>query len=159
MLESAVKEYPKYAAAWNMLGDMRMQLGLQDQALAAYENAVSADPQFILPYPGLLRLVAATGDMERAAAIGKKALELNPNMDDVRFYMCAAQLRAGQNENAAATASQMIERAPPRGFRRPISFGERRWRTCGSSSPRQRTSASSSSSTRTLRQRRRSGRR
>ena len=110
MLESAVKEYPKYAAAWNMLGELRMKLGLQDQALAAYENAVAADPDFITPYPGLLRLVAASGDMERAAAIGKKALELNPNMDDVRFYMCAAQLRAGQNEGAIATANEMIDR-------------------------------------------------
>lgn len=109
-LEDAVKEYPKYAAAWNMLGEVRSKLGLQDQALVAYENAVAADPDFILPYPGLLRAVAATGDMERTAAIGKKALELNPNMDDVRFYMCAAQLRAGQNEAAIATANEMIER-------------------------------------------------
>jgi hypothetical protein len=110
MLEGAVQEYPKYAAAWNMLGDTRLQLGLNEQALAAYESAVAADPQYILPYPGLVRLVAATGDMERTAALGKKALELNPNLDDVRFFMCAAQLRAGQNENAAATASQMIDR-------------------------------------------------
>ena len=110
MLEDAVKEYPKYAAAWNMLGDTRLQLGLNEQALAAYENAVAADPQYILPYPGLVRLVASTGDMERTAALSKKALELNPNLDDVRFFMCAAQLRAGQNENAAATASQMIDR-------------------------------------------------
>lgn len=116
MLEDAVKEYPKYAAAWNMLGDVRMQLGLQDQALTAYENAVAADPQFILPYPGLLRLVAASGDMERAAAIGKKALELNPNMDDVRFYMCAAQLRAGQNEGAITTATEMIDRGADKRF-------------------------------------------
>ena len=110
LLEEAVKEYPKYASAWNMLGDMRMKLGLNEQALAAYENAVAADPQYILPYPGLVRLVAATGDMERTAALGAKALELNPNQDDVRFFMCAAQLRAGQNENAITTANQMIER-------------------------------------------------
>ncbi len=116
MLESAVKEYPKYAAAWNLLGDVRMKLGLQDQALAAYENAVAADPEFISPYPGLLRLVAASGDMERAAAIGKKALSLNPNMDDVRFYMCAAQLRAGDNEGAISTASEMVDRGADKRF-------------------------------------------
>ena len=110
LLEDAVKEYPKYAVAWNLLGDMRAKLGLDDQAMAAYENAVAADPQFILPYPGLVRLVAGSGDMERTAALGEKALELNPNLDDVRFFVCAAQLRGGQNENAIATANQMIER-------------------------------------------------
>jgi Flp pilus assembly protein TadD len=110
LLDDAVKEYPKYAAAWNLLGDMRMKLGQNEQAMAAYENAVAADSRFILPYPGLIRLVAASGDMERTAALGKTALELNPNLDDVRFFMCAAQLRAGQNESAITTANEMIKR-------------------------------------------------
>jgi cytochrome c-type biogenesis protein CcmH/NrfG len=115
-LEDAVREYPKYAAAWNMLGDVRMQLGLNDQALAAYENSVAADPQYILPYPGLVRLVAGTGDMERTASLGRKALELNPNLDDVRFFLCAAQLRAGQNENAIMTANEIIARGADRRY-------------------------------------------
>ncbi|MEZ5362289.1 MAG: hypothetical protein R2748_08095 [Bryobacterales bacterium] len=97
MLESAVKEYPKYAAAWNMLGDMRMQLGLQDQALAAYENAVSADPQFILP------LLLGCYDWSQPRATwsapppsAKKRLSSIPTWTTCA-YMCAAH-QAGQRE-------------------------------------------------------------
>ena len=55
-------------------------------------------------------LLAQSGDLEETVAVGLKALELNPHDNDVRFYVTVAQLRLGRNEDAVASARQLIAR-------------------------------------------------
>ena len=109
-LEDAVGEYPQYAAAWDLLGRVRMAQGQDDAAREAFESAVAADPDFIAPYPKLVQLTAATGDLAKTVGLASKALSLNPHLPEVRFFLCASLLRAGDNAGAIATARQMIER-------------------------------------------------
>ena len=109
-LEDAVGEYPEYAAAWDLLGRVRMVLGQDDAAREAFHGALAADPDFIAPYPKLVQLTAASGDLAKTVGLASKALSLNPHLPAVRFFLCASLLRAGDNPGAIATANQMIDR-------------------------------------------------
>jgi cytochrome c-type biogenesis protein CcmH/NrfG len=115
-LEEAVGEYPQYAAAWEMLGRVRMALRQDDAAREAFVKAIAADPEFIAPYPKLVQLTAASGDLGKTVELADKALRLNPHLPEVRFYLCASQLRAGENVGAITTATQMIERGDSERF-------------------------------------------
>src|SRR5215813_2973151 len=48
-LEKAVKIYPNFAAAWSLLGDLHQQQKQLDQAVKDYQQALTADPQYVNP--------------------------------------------------------------------------------------------------------------
>ena len=140
-LEDAVGEYPQYAAAWDLLGRVRMALGQDAAAQEAFQSAVAADPDFVAPYPKLVQLTAATGDLAKTVGLASKALSLNPHLPEVRFFLCASLLRAGDNAGAIATANQMIERGDDARFPRPTNCSEPLWRTRETTAPRRGASA------------------
>ena len=109
-LESAVAEDPGFAAAWDLLGQVRLGGGQNEDAIAAFKQAVAGDPDFYPVYSRLIPLLARSGDMAGTIELGTKALELNTHLDDVRFFLTGALLRSGQNEAAIATALEMVER-------------------------------------------------
>lgn len=109
-LQTAVGQFGDYAEAWDLLGRTQLGLGKQAAARASFERAVAVDPLFIRPYTQLVPLLAQTGDLEQTAAVGLKALELNPHDNQTRFYVAVAQLRLGRSEDAAASARELIAR-------------------------------------------------
>ena len=109
-LQSAVGQFAEYAEAWDLLGRTQLGLGKPDEARASFERAIAADPLFTRPYTQLASLLAQSGDLEETVAVGLKALELNPHDNDARFYVTVAQLRLGRNEDAVASARQLIAR-------------------------------------------------
>ncbi|MCP5111303.1 MAG: tetratricopeptide repeat protein, partial [bacterium] len=58
-LESAVEEYPDYAAAWYELGSLHLAAGHKPAAQEALSKAITADPWFISPYEPLLLITLA----------------------------------------------------------------------------------------------------
>lgn len=109
-LQTAVGQFEAYAEAWDLLGRTQLGLGKQAAARASFERAIAADPLFIRPYVQLVSLLAKSGDLEQTVEVGLKALELNPHDNAVRFYAAAAQLRLGRNEDAAASARELLDR-------------------------------------------------
>ncbi|MDA1314379.1 MAG: hypothetical protein O2968_13645 [Acidobacteria bacterium] len=55
-LVKAVTEYPKFAAAWNMLGRIKLDQNDRAGAYEAFERAVSGDASYIAPYSPLLQM-------------------------------------------------------------------------------------------------------
>lgn len=108
-LEEAVAEEPKLAAAWELLGRVRTGLGKFHEAIDAYDAAIAAEPDFIPPYAGLTPLLVRSGNMERAVEMGGRALELNPHLHEVRFFLAGAQLRTGDNQGCIDTAKTMLD--------------------------------------------------
>ncbi len=109
-LESAVAEDSGFTAAWDLLGQVRLGSGLNEDAIEAFKQAVAGDPDFYPVYSRLVPLLARSGDMEGTIELGTKALELNIHLDDVRFFLAGAQLRSGENEASIATALEMVQR-------------------------------------------------
>ena len=57
-LGKAVQEYPKFAAAWSLLGMIHQSSKQLDQAMKDYSQAIAADPQYAKPYFGLAVIAA-----------------------------------------------------------------------------------------------------
>ena len=108
-LESAVLEDPGFAAAWDLLGQIRKALNLNQEAIEAFKQAVSGDPEFYPVYERLVPLLARSNDMPGAIQFGEKALELNPHLDEVRFFVSGAYLRSGDNAACIENALTMVE--------------------------------------------------
>ncbi|MDA0206226.1 MAG: hypothetical protein O2795_12865 [Acidobacteria bacterium] len=109
-LAKALELHAEYAESWDLLGRVDGSLGDWSAARRDFERSIEADSRFIPPYPQLVRILAGEKEYQLAAALGKKALELNPPRDDVRFYVAASQLQLGHYEEAARLAQELIER-------------------------------------------------
>ena len=109
-LESAVKADPSFAAAWRLLGQVREALGMPEDALAAYRQAVAGDPYLYPVYKRIVPLLVGSGDLAGAIEMGERALEMNNHLDDVRFYVAGAYLRTGNNEQCVEKSLELIER-------------------------------------------------
>jgi tetratricopeptide (TPR) repeat protein len=77
-LEKAVKLYPEFAAAWNLLGEVRLALKDQVAAREAFERAMASDPKYIRPYLSLAMLDLQAQRWSQAAQLSEQVLELNP---------------------------------------------------------------------------------
>ena len=84
--EKAIKAEPRAAAAYNMIGMAYRfkfnQLGapeFRQKEMAAFQKAVSIDPKNWVAMINLATDYYADGEKGKAAALFKKALELNPN--------------------------------------------------------------------------------
>ena len=109
-LESAVGADPGFAAAWKLLGQVREGLGLREDALDAYRQAVAGDPYLYPVYPRILPLLVGSGDMAGAIEMGERALAINNFLDDVRFYVAGAYLRTGNNNQCIQKSLELVER-------------------------------------------------
>lgn len=109
-LESAVGADPSFAAAWRLLGQVREGLGMPEDALDAYRQAVAGDPYLYPVYTRIVPLLVGSGDLAGAIEMGEKGLEINENLDDVRFYVAGAYLRTGNNERCIEKSLELIER-------------------------------------------------
>lgn len=109
-LESAVGADPNFAAAWRLLGQVREGLGMPEDALDAYRQAVAGDPYLYPVYKRIVPLLVGSGDLAGAIEVGEKGLGINENLDDVRFYVAGAYLRTGNNERCIEKSLELIER-------------------------------------------------
>ena len=57
-LNKAVQEYPKFAAAWSLLGMIHQSSKQLDQATNDYTQSIASDPQYAKPYFGLAVIAA-----------------------------------------------------------------------------------------------------
>lgn len=109
-LESAVGADTSFAAAWRLLGQVREGLGMPEDALDAYRQAVAGDPYLYPVYTRIVPLLVGSGDLPGAIEMGERALEINEHLDDVRFYVAGAYLRTGNNEQCIEQSLELIER-------------------------------------------------
>lgn len=79
-----VKKDREHQELWENLADDEQ---FADEAMAALEGAVAADPKFTQAYNNLGRLYALRGRKEDALAAWKKSLELNPDQPEVQEEM------------------------------------------------------------------------
>jgi tetratricopeptide (TPR) repeat protein len=102
--ENAVKDYDKYAAAWNDLGRIYLTNHQKEQAGEAFSKAIAADPQYPLPYIGLAELQLGDEKFEIAAETAGKALALEPGLATASFIQAAADFRLNRLDAAEKSA-------------------------------------------------------
>jgi tetratricopeptide (TPR) repeat protein len=108
-LELAVEEYPEYAAAWALLGEVRQQLGHEWGIREAFERSLEADSRYLRPYAPLIRLAVQDEDFEKVAELAERAVRLNPLSAELRYHLALAQYNLGDLEAARYSARRATE--------------------------------------------------
>lgn len=85
----AIQIYPKYAAAWVLLGQTLNSEDQADAARSACEQAREADPRYAPPYICLADFAARAKDWKQAADLSSRALSLDPATDEYAFFYAA----------------------------------------------------------------------
>ncbi len=106
-LEKAVKIYPEFAAAWQVLGEVRLELEDQPAARQAFEQAMAADSQYANPYIALASLEIDEGRWEEAARLSGLALERDSQLVRAHYYHALANSSLGRLNVAEESALQV----------------------------------------------------
>ena len=108
-LEKAIRVYPKYAAAWHLLGMIRMADQEEEGARQAFEASIESDENYIRPYLSLVDMEVRAGAWPRVSELCGKVVELNPFMVRCQYYHAVASLNLGRMEAAEASAIKVQE--------------------------------------------------
>jgi non-specific serine/threonine protein kinase len=112
-LERALALLPESGEAWRHMGVALVDLGRGDEAVAAFERALSANPTDAAAYSGLARVhFILRGDFASAVLAYEKALTLNPQAgwSALQLAHCATYLRDLRKAEAAARRAVVLQR-------------------------------------------------
>jgi Flp pilus assembly protein TadD len=101
-LRRYVRYYPRDADAWSNLGNALTALDLNDQALAAFQHAVAADPDNGLSQRNLALHYLQQNDFDNAVAHARIAVQLTP--DDAEAHNLLGLSLIGQQRIDEAIA-------------------------------------------------------
>jgi len=107
-LTKAVEEYPRYAAAWSQLGSLAAAKGDADGARRAFDQAIQADPKYVVPYVEMSLLELRARHWKEVADTSEKALRLDPFSYPQAYFFNAV---AHYNLHEVAAAEESARRA------------------------------------------------
>ena len=116
-LKKALDEYPTFAAAWHLLGIMR--LSQKDSAAAgeAFKKAIAADATYVEPHIELASMAVMQQHWIEAIKWVEPALKLNPNIPYANYlgawvYFQLGNLDAAERSALALWKTRDVERYP-----------------------------------------------
>ena len=89
-LRKAVKSYSEFAEAWNLLGEVHLELRDPTAARQAFERAIAEDANYVTPYLFLAKLEIEYEQWEKASEFSKSVLELNPYISLAHYFSAVA---------------------------------------------------------------------
>ncbi|MCB9384714.1 MAG: tetratricopeptide repeat protein, partial [Bryobacterales bacterium] len=107
-LDEAVTLHPDYAAAWTLLGQVRVAQRLFPAAEAAFQRAIEIDPDYVPPYAPLTRLLSLRDRTQEVYDLSGKGLELNPYDVDLKYLRAATAFRLGDYEESTFFAQKIV---------------------------------------------------
>ena len=108
-LDEAVTLHPEYAAAWTLLGQVRIGQRLFPAATAALRKAIEVDESYVAPYAALAKLLMLQNEMEEVYELSGRGLELNPYDADLKYARAVTALQMKDYEDAGYFAQQLAE--------------------------------------------------
>jgi tetratricopeptide (TPR) repeat protein len=100
-LTKAVQEFPKFAAAWSLLGMIHQSNKLVDQAANDYQQAIAADPQYAKPYFGLAVIAVNQQNWKETIRESEQVNRLAPlAYPEAYFFSGVANYNLGSMDDA-----------------------------------------------------------
>src|SRR5579863_1287913 len=109
LLENAVQVYPRYAVAWCELGRVQLRSRQVGAAKHSFEQAMTADGQYVDPYDGLAQVALQARDWRGVIEITDKLLVMNSvDFPDAYFFNAAANYYLKNLDAAERVALQGV---------------------------------------------------
>ena len=105
-LQKAVAEHPAFAAAWNLMGQVRLRQKDEKGAREAFEKAAEADPKYLEPYAPLVRMALQGSRWDDAVQLSNHLLRLNPYMSEAHYFQAVAEYNLGRMEAAEKSVTE-----------------------------------------------------
>jgi len=100
-LDKAVQEFPKFAAAWALLGMIHQSFHQLDQATKEYSQAIASDPQYAKPYFGLAVIAANQQNWKDTVRYSEQVNRLAPlAYPEAYFFSGVANFNLGSMDDA-----------------------------------------------------------
>jgi TolA-binding protein len=100
-LTKAVQEFPKFAAAWALLGMLHQNQNNIDQATKDFTQSIAADSQYVKPYFGLATIAAKQQNWKDAIHYTEQVTRLSPlAYPDAYFIGGIANYNLGKMDDA-----------------------------------------------------------
>ena len=93
---------PDFAEGWNKRATLYFLMGENRKSLADCEQVMKRNPHHFGALAGYFQIYVQLEDYERAVRYGRRALEVNPNMDGVRNGVEAIERMLGRKPPASA---------------------------------------------------------
>ncbi len=117
-LEARLKDNPKDAEGWGLLGRSYVAMGRMDDAAKAFASAVELtdppDADLIGEYGETLVAAADGRVMPAAEAAFEQILAIQPDDPRARFYLALAYLEKNDRPGAIAALKTLLASAPPK---------------------------------------------
>ncbi|MBP7610566.1 MAG: TIR domain-containing protein [Steroidobacteraceae bacterium] len=113
LVDRAVKMNPALEVGWDVAGNIRMQGGEYDDALARYERCLHLDPQSpwrTYVWPSMAGCLVAMGRFDEAIVLAKEGLQIGPNNPWAAAYLIAALAHSGRIAEARAALTRFDPR-------------------------------------------------
>lgn len=111
-LRQAVEADPQHPTAWQLLAQARQRRGDLDGARQAYERAIAAQPTAAVPQGNLGRLLVQQGKVEEGIRHMQTAIELDPELTEVKFNLAVALLGQGDGARALPLLDAVLLETP-----------------------------------------------
>ncbi|MBV9074687.1 MAG: tetratricopeptide repeat protein [Acidobacteria bacterium] len=119
-LNKAVQEYPKFAAAWALLGMVHQSNKQLDEATKDFNQAIAADPQYAKPYLGLAVMSAEQKNWKETLHFTDELTRLAPQAyPESYFYSGVAHYNLGNMDDAEKNMRKFL--TLDTSHRRPIA--------------------------------------
>jgi len=120
-LNKAVSTFPRFAAAWSLLGMIHLEGKQYDQASNEFAKSIAADPQYVNPYAGLANIAARHEQWKDTIRFSDQVERLNPTaFPEVYFFSSLAYYKLGNLDNAEKKVRKFI--SIDTGHRRPVAM-------------------------------------
>ncbi len=90
-LDTIVATKPDYAEGWNKRATVYYLMDRFDESVADIEKTLALEPRHFGALAGLGMIMERIGDKERAIEVFKAALDIDPNLEDIRVEMFLLQ--------------------------------------------------------------------
>lgn len=120
-LNKAVNTFPRFAAAWSLLGMIHLDGKQYDQASKEFAQSISADPQYVNPYAGLANIAARQQQWKDTIRFSDQVERLNPTaFPEVYFFSSLAYYKLGNMDSAEKKIRKFI--SIDTAHRRPVAM-------------------------------------
>ena len=110
--ERYLQIYPKDASLWNINGAANEELGAQDDALIAYEKAITINPNNPEYYNNFGTILEKKEKFEEAIKVYNKALHIRPDYAEAHYNIGNAYKGQGELEQAIESLGKAITYNP-----------------------------------------------